>query len=91
MAHGVHPAVKGVEIGMGFGAARVTGAQVHDEIEPAPGRTRAGNVRRPTNNAGGLEAHPDLDALHGGDGHDRRTDAAVQLPVPRDVRAEADG
>ena len=49
------PAVKGVEIGMGFGAARVTGAQVHDEIEPAPGRTRAGNVRRPTNNAGGLE------------------------------------
>ncbi|MDB4888875.1 MAG: chorismate synthase [Gemmatimonadetes bacterium] len=49
------PAVKGVEIGMGFGAARVTGAQVHDEIEPAPGRARAGGVRRPTNNAGGLE------------------------------------
>jgi chorismate synthase len=49
------PAVKGVEIGMGFGASRVTGAEVHDEIEPAPGRTRAGNVRRPTNNAGGLE------------------------------------
>jgi chorismate synthase len=49
------PAVKGVEIGMGFGAARVTGAEVHDEIEPAPGRTRAGNVRRPTNRAGGLE------------------------------------
>jgi chorismate synthase len=49
------PAVKGVEIGMGFGAARVTGAKVHDEIEPAPGRTRAGGVRRPTNNAGGLE------------------------------------
>ncbi len=49
------PAVKGVEIGMGFGAARVMGAQVHDEIEPAPERTRAGGVRRPTNNAGGLE------------------------------------
>jgi chorismate synthase len=49
------PAVKGVEIGMGFRASRVTGAEVHDEIEPAPGRTRAGNVRRPTNNAGGLE------------------------------------
>src|SRR6478735_5492445 len=49
------PAVKGVEIGMGFGAARVTGAQVHDEIEPAPGRTIAGNVRRKTNRAGGLE------------------------------------
>jgi len=49
------PAVKGVEIGMGFDAARVTGAQVHDEIEPAPGRTIAGNVRRKTNRAGGLE------------------------------------
>jgi len=49
------PAVKGVEIGMGFEAARLTGAQVHDEIEPAPGRTLAGNVRRKTNRAGGLE------------------------------------
>lgn len=49
------PAVKGVEIGMGFEAARVTGAEVHDEIELAPGRTRAGNVRRKTNRAGGLE------------------------------------
>jgi chorismate synthase len=49
------PAVKGVEIGMGFETARVTGAEVHDEIEPAPGRVRAGNVRRITNRAGGLE------------------------------------
>lgn len=49
------PAVKGVEIGMGFQAARLTGADVHDEIELAPGRTLAGNVRRRTNNAGGLE------------------------------------
>jgi chorismate synthase len=49
------PAVKGVEIGMGFEAARVTGAEVHDEIEMAPGRVRAGNVRRTTNRAGGLE------------------------------------
>jgi chorismate synthase len=49
------PAVKGVEIGMGFQAARVTGADVHDEIELAPGRRRAGNVRRRTNRAGGLE------------------------------------
>ena len=49
------PAVKGVEIGMGFGAARVTGAEVHDEISTAPGRTRSGNVRRATNRAGGLE------------------------------------
>jgi chorismate synthase len=49
------PAVKGVELGLGFDAARRTGAEVHDEIEPAPGRVRAGNVRRRSNNAGGLE------------------------------------
>jgi len=49
------PAVKGVEIGLGFEAARRTGAEVHDEIELAPGRTLAGNVRRRTNRAGGLE------------------------------------
>jgi chorismate synthase len=49
------PAVKGVEIGLGFGAARVVGSQVHDEIALEPGRTRAGNVRRVTNRAGGLE------------------------------------
>jgi chorismate synthase len=49
------PAVKGVEIGMGFQAARVTGAEVHDEIEMAPGTPRTGNVRRKTNRAGGLE------------------------------------
>ncbi len=48
-------AVKGVEIGLGFQTARVTGAEVHDEIEPSPGRTRAGHVRRRTNRAGGLE------------------------------------
>ena len=49
------PAVKGVEVGIGFESARRTGAEVHDEIEPAPGRTLAGNVRRKTNRAGGLE------------------------------------
>jgi chorismate synthase len=49
------PAVKGVEVGIGFEAARRTGADVHDEMEPAPGRTLAGNVRRLTNRAGGLE------------------------------------
>jgi chorismate synthase len=49
------PAVKGVEIGMGFEAARVPGSQVHDEIEMALGRTRAANVRRTSNRAGGLE------------------------------------
>ena len=49
------PAVKGVAIGMGFAAARATGAEVHDEIEPAPENLRAGGVRRRTNRAGGLE------------------------------------
>ena len=51
------PAVKGVAIGMGFDAARHTGAEVHDEIElaPSPGLPRTGNVRRKTNRAGGLE------------------------------------
>jgi chorismate synthase len=49
------PAVKGVEMGLGFEAARRTGAEVHDEIDAAPGRPRTGNVRRRTNNAGGLE------------------------------------
>ncbi len=49
------PAVKGVEIGMGFEAARVPGSEVHDEMSMAPGRPRAANVRRTTNRAGGLE------------------------------------
>ena len=49
------PAVKGVEIGIGFEAARRTGAEVHDEIVMAPGRTVAGNVKRTTNRAGGLD------------------------------------
>ncbi len=49
------PAVKGVEVGLGFETARRMGADVHDEIEAAPGRTRAGHVRRRTNRAGGTE------------------------------------
>ena len=49
------PAVKGVEIGMGFQTARVTGADVHDEIVPMRDSARTGNVRRKTNRAGGLE------------------------------------
>ena len=49
------PAVKGVEIGKGFGAAYATGAEVHDEIEPAPHAHLTGGVRRKSNNAGGLE------------------------------------
>ena len=49
------PAVKGVEVGMGFETARRTGADVHDEIELAPDRVLTGNTRRRTNRAGGLE------------------------------------
>jgi chorismate synthase len=49
------PAVKGVEIGLGFEGARRPGSQVHDEIDPEPDRPLAGNVRRRSNNAGGLE------------------------------------
>jgi chorismate synthase len=49
------PAVKGVEIGLGFEASRRMGSEVHDEIVPAPGSTRTGNVRRRTNRAGGTE------------------------------------
>ncbi len=48
------PAVKGVEIGLGFEAARRPGSQVHDEIL-AGGRSQAGGFARRTNRAGGLE------------------------------------
>lgn len=45
------PAIKGVEFGLGFDAARLPGSHVHDEIklESGSGFTRA------SNNAGGLE------------------------------------
>jgi chorismate synthase len=49
------PAVKGVEIGLGFETSRRPGSEVHDEIVPAPGNPRTGNVRRKTNRAGGTE------------------------------------
>ena len=65
------PAVKGVEIGMGFEAARRLGSEVHDAIGGAAGSPpslgsgqaplpplpgdRRGGFRRGTNNAGGLE------------------------------------
>jgi chorismate synthase len=49
------PAVKGVEIGMGFEAARRLGSQVHDPIEGGTAGDPRGGFRRPTNNAGGLE------------------------------------
>ena len=46
------PAVKGVEVGLGFAAAALPGSQVHDPVLPADGEWP---LRRPTNNAGGLE------------------------------------
>ena len=59
------PAVKGVEIGMGFEAARRPGSEVHDPIEGGDGGKGGkggkdagdprGGFHRPTNNAGGLE------------------------------------
>ena len=52
------PAVKGVEIGLGFAAARRPGSAVHDPIDRSAdgedGVARGGFTRR-TNNAGGLE------------------------------------
>jgi chorismate synthase len=45
-------AVKGVEFGMGFGAARVRGSQLHDEIGYDPASRR---FTRHSNNSGGTE------------------------------------
>lgn len=51
-------AIKGVEIGLGFEAARLRGSQVHDPIhyDPAARNDLSLGFTRPTNNAGGLEA-----------------------------------
>jgi chorismate synthase len=48
-------AMKGVEIGLGFEAARRRGSAVHDEIESDAAADRTGGFRRTRNNAGGLE------------------------------------
>lgn len=51
-------AIKGVEIGLGFEAARRRGSQVHDPIHFDATQRDQPNLgfTRPTNNAGGLEA-----------------------------------
>jgi chorismate synthase len=51
-------AIKGVEIGLGFEAARRRGSQVHDPIhyDASKQHTTTLGYERPTNNAGGLEA-----------------------------------
>jgi chorismate synthase len=50
-------AIKGVEIGMGFEAARRRGSEVHDPIHHDPSLTHMPHLgyTRPSNNAGGLE------------------------------------
>ncbi len=51
-------AIKGVEIGLGFEAARRRGSQVHDPIQYSATTANSTTLgfERPTNNAGGLEA-----------------------------------
>ncbi len=51
-------AIKGVEIGLGFEAARRPGSEVHDPIQYDASQRHTPNLGyvRPTNNAGGLEA-----------------------------------
>src|SRR5690606_14674978 len=51
-------AMKGVEIGMGFEAARRRSSEVHDPIQFDESQRNTPNLGyvRPTNNAGGLEA-----------------------------------
>ncbi len=44
------PAIKGVEVGLGFEYARKYGSKTHDEIE-----ARGKNISRKTNNSGGIE------------------------------------
>jgi chorismate synthase len=50
-------AIKGVEIGLGFEAARRRGSQVHDPIHHDPAQSHLPHLGyvRPSNNAGGLE------------------------------------
>mgnify|MGYP002624086458 CR=1 FL=1 len=45
------PAMKGVEVGLGFAAASRPGSKVHDRIR----RRKDGTLERPTNHAGGVE------------------------------------
>lgn len=48
-------AMKGVEVGLGFEAARRHGSKVHDEIEADSEERAGGGYRRFSNNAGGVE------------------------------------
>ena len=48
------PAIKGVEVGVGMEAARLTGSRMHDAIVPAPPGSST-RYARTSNRAGGLE------------------------------------
>jgi chorismate synthase len=51
-------AIKGVEVGLGFGVADLPGSQVHDEIfydAERAGNSQQGGFYRTTNRAGGIE------------------------------------
>lgn len=48
-------AIKGVDLGIGFDAAARPGSEVHDPIERADDKPRAGRIGRASNRAGGLE------------------------------------
>lgn len=49
------PAMKGVEFGLGFEAARVPGSKAHDPLTPGGNPRNGGRFGRETNRAGGLE------------------------------------
>lgn len=49
------PAMKGVEFGLGFEAARVPGSKAHDAILPGGDLANGGRFQRETNRSGGLE------------------------------------
>jgi chorismate synthase len=49
------PAIKGMEIGMGFAQTALFGTEVHDPIVSSRGGKGKIRFKRPTNNAGGLE------------------------------------
>jgi len=49
------PAVKGVDLGIGFSAAHLPGSEVHDSIVIDDAKPRSGGIGRASNRAGGLE------------------------------------
>jgi len=52
-ALGSIPAIKGVELGLGFAAASLPGSEVHDALFPS--QAQRGSIERRSNRAGGME------------------------------------